>query len=161
MQKGVSPVVATVLLIMMAVMGAVAVWYWASSYTTTKPSTSDTTQKGYVVVDVYRNGTATNCIAVDIKNTGGLPLNNTVFEVRDYLTGRPAGINGTDPPTQAYVNITSEITAGSTGHFDISMAGNTTNVTSVPFGTYLLRVSTRTPSTTQITGFNDRIFTCS
>ena len=160
MQKGVSPVVATVVLIMMAVLAAAAVWYWTASYTA-KPPTPDTTQKGYIVIDVYRNGTATNCNSLDIKNTGGLPLNNLTLEVRDYLTGRPAGVNGSDPTNPAYVNITSEIATGSTGHFDISMAGNTTNVTSVPFGTYLVRVSARTPSTTSITGFNDRFFTCS
>jgi len=163
MQKGVSPVVATVLLIMMAVMGAVAVWYWASSYTITKPSTSDTTQKGYVVVDVYRNASNTGCNALDVKNTGGLPLNNIVFEIRDYASGKVIGINGTDPNpvNQTFVNISFEIASGLTMMENLSFAGNVTNRTSVPFGTYLLRVSARTPSTTPITGFTDQLFTCS
>ena len=163
MQKGVSPVVATVLLIMMAVMGAVAVWYWASSYTTTKPSTPDTTQKGYVVIDVYRNASSTGCNALDVKNTGGLPLNNIVFEIRDYVSGKVIGINGTDPNpvNQTFVNISFEIASGLTMIENISFAGSVTNRTSVPFGTYLLRASTRTPSTTPITGFTDQLFTCS
>ena len=163
MHKGVSPVVATVLLIMMAVMGAVAVWYWASSYTTTKPPTPDTTQNGYVVVDVYRNTSNTGCNAVDVKNTGGLPLNNIVFEVRDYASGKTAGANGTDAnaTTQALVNISFEIASGLTMIENISFPGNVTNRTSVPFGTYLLKVSKRTPSTTPITGFTDQLFTCS
>jgi len=161
MQKGVSPVVATVVLIMMAVLAAAAVWYWTASYTT-KPPTPDTTQKGYVVVDVYRNASSTGCNAVDVKNTGGLPLNNIVFEVRDYATGKVAGANGTDAnaTNQALVNISFEIAAGLTMMENISFPGNVTNRTSVQFGTYLLRVSTRTPSTTQITGFTDQLFTC-
>ena len=162
MQKGVSPVVATVVLIMMAVLAVVAVWYWTISYTS-KPPTPDTTQKGYVVVDVYRNASSTGCNAVDVKNTGGLPLNNIVFEIRDYVGGKVIGINGTDPSpvNQAFVNITPEIASGFTMIENISFAGNVTNRTSVSFGTYLLRVSTRTPSTTQITGFTDQLFTCS
>jgi len=162
MQKGVSPVVAVTVLIMMAVLASVAVWYWVSAYTT-KPPGPDTTQKGYVVVDVYRNASNTGCNAVDVKNTGGLPLNNIVFEVRDYASGRPAGANGTDASatTQAFVNITSEIASGFTMVENISFPGNFTNRTSVPFGTYLLRVSARSPSTTQITGLTDQLFTCS
>ena len=161
MQKGVSPVVATVVLIMMAVLAAAAVWYWTASYTA-KPPTPDTTQKGYVVVDVYRNTSNTGCNAVDVKNTGGLPLNNIVFEVRDYASGKTAGANGTDAnaTTQALVNISFEIAAGNTVMENLSFPGSVTNRTSVPFGTYALRVSTRTPSTTPITGFTDQLFTC-
>ena len=152
---------ATVVLIMMAVLAAAAVWYWTASYTA-KPPTPDTTQKGYVVVDVYRNTSNTGCNAVDVKNTGGLPLNNIVFEVRDYASGKIIGINGTDPGlvNQTFVNISSEITAGNTVMEYFSFQGNATNKTSVFFGTYLLRVSTKTPSTTPITGFTDQLFTC-
>ena len=162
MQKGVSPVVATVVLIMMAVLAAAAVWYWTASYTT-KPPTPDTTQKGYVVVDVYRNASNTGCNALDVKNTGGQSLNNVTLEVREYMSGRPAGANGTDPGTnlQAFVNISFEIAAGTTSMENISFPGNMTNRTSVPFGAYALRISTRTPSTTPITGFTDQLFTCS
>ena len=161
MKKGVSPVVATVVLIMMAVMAAVAVWYWVSS-STTKPPLPETSQKGYTVVDVYRNTSNTGCNVLDIKNSGGLPLSSLILEVRDYGSGKPVGANGTDPsgPTfQAYVNITSELAAGMTAAYNLSGLGSATNRTSVPVGTYLLRVSSRT--TSGITGYTDQLFTCS
>jgi len=160
MKKGVSPVVATVVLIMMAVMAAVAVWYWVSS-STTKPPLPETSQRGYMVTSVYDNASVTGCNGVDIKNVGGISISNVVFEIKDYVSGRPAGPNGTDPPTLywAYVNITSEITAGNTTFFNISVLGNASNKTSVPQGAYLLRPSARSP--TSIAGLNDRLFTCS
>ncbi len=160
MQKGVSPVVATVLLIAIAVISAVAAWYWVSAYTA-KPPLPETSQRGYMVTGVYDNASVTGCNGVDIKNVGGISISNLVFEIKDYVSGRPAGPNGTDPtvPNQAYVNITSEITAGSTAFFNISVLGNASNKTSVPFGTYLLRPSARSP--TSIAGLNDRLFTCS
>jgi flagellin-like protein len=160
MKKGVSPVVATVVLIMMAVMAAVAVWYWVSS-STTKPPLPETSQKGYTVVDIYKNASNTGCNALDIKNTGGLPLNNLILEVREYGSGKVVGINGTDPNpvNQTFVNISSEIAAGNTIMENFSFLGLATNRTSVPVGTYLLRVSSRT--TSGITGYTDQSFTCS
>jgi len=158
MKKGVSPVVATVVLIMMAVMAAVAVWYWVSS-STTKPPVPETSQKGYTVVDIYKNASNTGCNILDIKNSGGLPLSSLILEVRDYGSGKPAGANGTDPTFQAYVNITSELAAGTTATYNLSGLGSATNRISVPVGTYLLRVSSRT--TSGITGYTDQLFTCS
>jgi len=161
MQKGVSPVVATVVLIMMAVLGVEAVWYWTASYTA-KPPLAETGQRGYMVVNVYDNASVNGCTGVDIKNVGGISIIiGTMFEVRDYVTGHPVGLNGTDPltPNQAYVNITSEVIAGNTVFFNISVLGNATNKTSVPQGAYLLRPSARSPAS--IAGLNDRLFTCS
>lgn len=160
MQKGVSPVIAVTVLIMMAVLATAAVWYWVSSYTSA-PALPDNAQKGYSVLNVYRNASSTGCHAVDIKNTGGLLLSNVMFEVRDYVSGRPAGANGSNPTIPAYVNITSGISAGTTAMANISAAGNASSRVSLPFGIYMLRISTRTPSTTPITGFTDQLFTCS
>jgi hypothetical protein len=113
------------------------------------------------VVNVYDNASVNGCNGIDIKNIGGVSINNVIFEVRDYLTGRPVGPNGTDPltPNQAYVNITSEIVAGNTVFFNISVLGNATNKTSVPQGAYLLRPSVRSPAS--IASLNDKLFTCS
>lgn len=162
MQKGVSPVVATVVLIMMATLGAVAVWYWVYPLTG-NPATPNTTQKGYIVVNDYLNSSNSGCNALAIKNTGGLSLSNIVFEIRDYATGKLVGINGTDPApaNQTFVNVSFEIPSGQTSTVNISFAGNSSNQVSIALGTYLLRVSPRTPSTTSTTGFNDRLFTCS
>jgi flagellin-like protein len=68
MRKGISPVVAVVLLIAIAVIAAVAVWYWVSPMTG-KPATADTTQKSVSVSRCYSTYTA-----IDIRNTGGVTI---------------------------------------------------------------------------------------
>ena len=75
MKKGVSPVVAAVLLIAIAVIAAVAVWYWVSPLTA-KPPTADTTQKSISVEECYWAAGVGNTY-LDIRNTGGVAVTAT------------------------------------------------------------------------------------
>jgi len=145
MKKGVSPVVATVLLIAIAVISAVAVWYWVSPLTS-PAATPSTTQYGFVVTGTYKP--AGSCTSIDIKNSGGttIPI-NTAFEIFN--------INGTSAGKYVWVNYTS-ITSGSTVNFNITLSTNAT--TNIPVGSYLLRAS-KLWSGSNI-GFTDVYFTC-
>jgi len=117
MKAGVSPVVATVLLIAIAVIASVGVWFWVSSYTA-KPPLVETTFKAFTVVNAYKNSSNNGCKAIDINNNGGTQITNAMVYVRDYTTGKAAGINGTSPSFSAYLNITS-LAPGSTSSFRI------------------------------------------
>jgi flagellin-like protein len=119
--KGVSPVVATVLLIAIAVIASTTTWYWVSSYTS-KPALAETTLKSYVVTGVYKNLSKDGCTGLDVKNTGGQAINNVAFYLKDYLSGKTVGSNGTNPSYVAYVNITSA-NPGSSERFSILALG--------------------------------------
>ena len=153
MRKGVSPVVATVLLIAIAVIAAVAVWYWVSPMTGSQP-TPATSQYGYAVVNKYMNSTSTGCNRVDIKNSGGLTLpTNTIFEIR-YQT------NGSE--TYKYLNISYALSPGQTSLYNMTNSSYmhlaASGANSIPLGTYVLRASTA--SSGSISGFSDVYFTC-
>ena len=153
MRKGVSPVVATVLLIAIAVISAVAVWYWVAPMTGSQPTPS-TTQYGIAVTNVYTNATSgTSCTTVDIKNTGGVSIpQSTVFEVRYQANGSAGAI-------AKYVNVTSALAPGAASNFYIAYAPIATNRTQVEQGTYILRASA-TLSTSSVSGYSDVYFTC-
>lgn len=153
--KGVSPVVATVLLIAIAVISAVAVWFWVSPLTTAA-SVPETATKAYTVTDVYTNSSNNGCNAIDLKNTGSITLTNIIFEVRDYVTGRTVGKSGTDSAIPAYINV-STLSPGTIVLFNISSIGNATNMTSVQFGTYTIKPTTASSS---VTGIAAQIFSC-
>jgi len=156
MKKGVSPVVATVLLIAIAVISAVAVWYWVAPMTG-QQATPETTQKSYTLVDIYPNASSTGCNAVDIKNVGGVTLSNLYFEIRDYQTGRPAGVNGTNPTIGVYINMTGDLLPGSTSYYNLS-TGNATNRTTIPLGTYTIKPISIAGA--NIAGLTSQTFTC-
>jgi flagellin-like protein len=124
MAKGISPVVATVLLITIAVIAGTTTWYWVSSYTS-KPALPGTSLSGYIVTGVYKNPSKTGCIALDIKNIGGQTITNVGFYIKDYKTGKVVGSNGTDPSYPAYINVTN-LAAGNTAKSSISSFGTTT-----------------------------------
>jgi len=92
MESGISPVIGVVLLVAIAVMGAVAVWYWVSGYTA-KPPSAETALKVYTITSVYKNPSNDGCYSLDIKNTGALPISGLVLEVRNYLNGTQVGSN--------------------------------------------------------------------
>jgi flagellin-like protein len=81
MMKGISPVVAVVLLIAIAVIAAVAVWYWVAPLTG-KPATIDYTQQKFAVVNCY-----TSSGALDIRSESGFTLNDLNFSVINAATG--------------------------------------------------------------------------
>ena len=98
MRKGISPVVAVVLLIAIAVIAAVAVWYWVSPMTG-KPATADTTQKSVSVSRCYSTYTA-----LDLRNTGGVTIpSGTNFAV--YYSDNGTLANG-------YVEFNSSLQSG-------------------------------------------------
>jgi len=119
--KGVSPVVATVLLVAIAVIASMSVWFWVSSYTA-KPALVETTLGGYVVTGAYKNLSKDGCTGVSVQNTGGKVINNVALYLKDYLTGRTVGSNGTDSTYPAYVNLTS-INPGASAFFSLSRLG--------------------------------------
>jgi len=147
MRKGVSPVVATVLLIAIAVISAVAVWYWVAPLTS-PAATPSTTQYGFVVTGTYKS--AGNCVTLDIKNSGGttIPV-NTTFEI----------FNITGLSTSKYVMINvSALTSGSTSNYYITNNATLGAVSNISVGSYLLR-ATKLWGSNNI-GFVDAYFTC-
>jgi flagellin-like protein len=81
MRKGVSPVVAIVLLIAIAVIAAVAVWYWVSPMTS-KPATAETTQKTVTVEECYADANS-----IFLRNSGGYTLSGQAFDIFVASTG--------------------------------------------------------------------------
>jgi len=81
MRKGVSPVVAIVLLIAIAVISAVAVWTWVGPLTS-KPPMGSTTQYALQVIKCYPS-TST----IDIKNTGGTKISAQAFSLISKVDG--------------------------------------------------------------------------
>ena len=77
--KGISPVVAVVLLIAIAVIAAVAVWYWVSPLTG-KPATASTTQIGLSVEQCIVDGVG-NTTQIRIRNNGGIAVTNKQFAI--------------------------------------------------------------------------------
>ncbi len=118
MRKGVSPVVAIVLLIAIAVISAVAVWSWVAPLTS-KPPTGSTTQYSISVLKCYPGAVVSGTI--DIKNTGGVKISAQNFALIDASTGATLNASNalTGPQTLApgetnsSVNVTSTLTAGS------------------------------------------------
>jgi len=155
MRKGVSPVVATVLLIAIAVISAVAVWYWVAPLTSAQPTPS-TTQSAFIVTSVYKNGTSDGCGSMDVMNSGGVTIPaSTIFEIRTQATG--AQIVG------KFLNINTALTPGTTANFNLTnmssfAAQGVSANNSVALGTYVLRASRL--STSSISGFADVYFTC-
>ena len=84
MRKGVSPVVAIVLLIAIAVISAVAVWTWVGPLTS-KPPMGSTTQYSLQVLKCY---TASN--SIDVKNTGGVKITSQSFTLINKADGSVA-----------------------------------------------------------------------
>ncbi|MEM3412288.1 MAG: archaellin/type IV pilin N-terminal domain-containing protein [archaeon] len=84
--KGISPVIATVLLIAIAVIGAVALWYWAGGLAG-KPPMAQTTQQAITISDckVTNPGQVNNSAQLTIRNTGGVDV--SVTNVGVYLGG--------------------------------------------------------------------------
>jgi flagellin-like protein len=152
MKKGVSPVVATVLLIAIAVISAVAVWYWVAPLTSSQP-TGSTTQYGMTVPVAYSNSTTIpNCTTLDIKNTGGATIPaGIVFEIR--YSG-----NGSISSAGRHVFIGPALAPGATLNYNVS-TNTAANRTTVEPGSYKLLASS-TLSTSSIQGFVETPFTC-
>jgi len=159
MRKGVSPVVATVLLIAIAVISAVAVWYWVAPLTSAQ-ATPSAAQYAFVATNVYKNS-AGNCTAIDLKNSGGTTIAGfTVFEIRPISGGTSTGryVNLT-VTNSSYATMSAPLSSGTTLNFNISNVNGSYNATGpgVSVGSYLLR-AVGGPS--GISGFTDVYFTC-
>jgi len=155
MKKGVSPVVATVLLIAIAVISAVAVWYWVAPMTG-QQATPATTNYAVQVASVYRNATNDGCCFIDLFNNGGVAIQaGTIFDIRNLTNGALTGRG---------INLTSQILPGATLGMNMSNTTNylplncSTSGNNLPLGSYILRASTK--STTNIAGYGDVTFSC-
>jgi flagellin-like protein len=82
MKKGIAPVVAVVVMIAIAVIAAMGVWYWVGSYTG-KPATGGQQQIAFSSPDCNRTH-------IKIRNTGGVDLTEDAF-IYDSNDGSPAG----------------------------------------------------------------------
>jgi flagellin-like protein len=131
MRNGVSPVVATVLLIAIAVIGSVAVWYWVSPYTSQPALPQSIVGTGIIstpVTGVYKGTQAgSGATSIDIKNNVGAALSSILYYVYDRVTGLPVGVNGTNPQFQAFVNATS-VLSGATANFRLLAYVNTSMI---------------------------------
>ena len=152
MRKGVSPVVATVLLIAIAVISAVAVWYWFSPLVSGQ-STPGTAQYSLTIQHVYYNSTNEACIAIDVSNNGGtaIPANMVFSLVWSNFTS-----------TGMYVNSSGGIGSNAMLRLNITLNGNASpqNITGIPKGqVYILRANVA-KSLSSIVGYVDYRFSC-
>ncbi len=85
MRKGVSPVVAIVLLIAIAVISAVAVWTWVGPLTA-KPALGSTTFYNFQISRCNPTYSPTTS-ALDFKNGGGANLPTTTFSLISQADG--------------------------------------------------------------------------
>jgi len=104
MRKGVSPVVAIVLLIAIAVISAVAVWTWVGPLTS-KPPMGSTTQYSLTVLRCYA-GTA----VIEVKNTGGTRISGVNFTLINKSDGQSCG--STQALTLAPGDVNSSLVTG-------------------------------------------------
>lgn len=107
--KGVSPVIAVVLLIAIAVIAAVAVWYWVGPLTS-KPPGTETPTKSLTVVQC-RATPAGASATVDVRNTGGTTVTARMLQIRYNDNGTQ--VNGSINYSQyAYLNISPDLASG-------------------------------------------------
>jgi len=104
MRKGVSPVVAIVLLIAIAVISAVAVWTWVGPLTS-KPPMGSTTQYSLTVLRCYA-GTP----VIEVKNTGGTRISGVNFTLINKSDGQSCG--STQALTLAPGDVNSSLVTG-------------------------------------------------
>ena len=133
--KGVSPVVAVVLLIAIAVISAVAVWYWVAPLTA-RPSTGGDISKSIAVTQCFTGWAYTT---VSVRNTGGVIVQTTIFGVF-YNDNGSQVLNNSGATVVARLN--GSLASGATATLNVS--GSTGTVDNVNLSTstaYFLRVS--------------------
>jgi hypothetical protein len=81
--KGVSPVVAIILIVAISVLASVSVWYWTNPLMS-KPSTIEKSQKTITIEECYPGDTLTSRLL--IRNSGGLQF-SAQFDVYLKTTG--------------------------------------------------------------------------
>jgi len=84
--KAISPVIATILLVMIAVAASVFLWVWLSGYVTSTSSEVETgteTVKVAVKIDGVKYDSATQKVTIYVTNIGGVAANITSAYVLD------------------------------------------------------------------------------
>ena len=134
---------------------AVGAFQWFSPLTFGSPTDNygygggTTTQYAPTILMSYRNSTHDGCMSMDIRNSGGMTIpSDVIFEIKT--------IGGT--ATGKYVVIRSELRSGESGNFDIvSSPFDSSAKSSIPLGSYLLRISLLSSSGSDT---SDAYFTC-
>lgn len=154
MWRAVSPVIAIALLVAIVAVGSVTTFYWTMSYTSNQPI-PQTSPSAYTVTMVYPDSNNYGCNSISLKNTGGSAIRDLILEVRNYLTGERAGINGSQVNLSAIINITEDLQPGVTKTYNFSIRGGSFNKISLAPGNYLLRPVSGAPAVLE------QGFTCS
>jgi flagellin-like protein len=151
MKKGVSPVVATVLLIAIAVISSVAVWYWVAPLTSQQP-TQTSLVYSFISSDVFKNASKDGCGNLTLTNTGGQTIPaNIILEIRYAINGTHSG---------RWLNISVPLPPGQSILYSISIPfSNVTNQSSIVPGSYFLTGSVSS-SSVNIEGLSDVRFNC-
>ncbi len=93
MRRAVSPIVATVLLIIIAVAAGVLVWVWLHGFASKNPATTPAINERFEVEAVDITGGGGNyTITLYVRNVGGVPINVTTAYLIDYK-GKIVGYN--------------------------------------------------------------------
>ena len=116
MKKGISPVVAVVLLIAIAVIAAVGVWYWVGAYTG-KPAVG--VEQRAMSITECRTDSTTNITKVLVRNVGGMTLNS------------PAAVYNAAGTEIGYLDI-SDMASGDVEHVYLLNATGDTNISVTP-----------------------------
>ena len=119
MARAISPVVATALLVLIAIATAALLYLWVSG-TVYQPTEAPALKKRLKIEAVeYYNGTGWTVVNVSVRNVGEVPVNVTTLYVIDDINGSIVGVNDTLKtiilPNQVkfvYVNITGLLVKG-------------------------------------------------
>ncbi len=88
MRKGISPVIATVLLIAISIISAIGVWYWAAQLVD-KPTGVETEGQVFTVTNCEIHLGNPENATLTVRNTGGLMITDSsvsVYENGDHAT---------------------------------------------------------------------------
>ena len=133
--KGVSPVVAVVLLIAIAVISAVAVWYWVAPLTA-RPSTGGDISKSISVTKCFAPSGVNSSLSV--RNTGGVSLSTTIFAVHYADNGTQALV----PVGNAVAILNGTLASGATVTLNVTGLNSSDGGIILPSSTaYFLRTS--------------------
>lgn len=88
-RRGVSPVIATVLLILVAVAATVIIWTWVSGASSNNPTTQPALQEKLVIdaVKTVKTNATTSTATIYVTNVGQVQANITAAFVLDGISG--------------------------------------------------------------------------
>lgn len=81
--KGVSPIIATIILILIAVSAGVLLWLWVSTFASSAPATQSQALRERMKIEAVNVNTTTKRITAYVRNIGDVPIQITSAYILD------------------------------------------------------------------------------